>query len=68
MSLVDPTLHFLELSPKARPLLTNSSKWSFSGRLGSPEMDSFSDLQWSPLGTENGLILGPQMDSFGNPK
>ena len=27
------TLHFLELSPTARPLLTCCSKWSFSGSL-----------------------------------
>ena len=30
MELMCPTLHFLELSPTARPLLTSCSKWSFS--------------------------------------
>ena len=36
---------------------------TFSGRLGSSEMDSFEDPKWSRLGTENELSWGPEMDS-----
>ena len=42
-STVDATPPFLELSPTVWPLLTSCSKWSFSGRLGGPEMDPFGD-------------------------
>ena len=43
--------------------LGDRQKWSFSGRLGSPEMDSFGDPKWSHLGTENEPIWGLKMDS-----
>ena len=57
------TLHFLELSPMLSWELPRSPKWSFSGRLGSPEMDSFGDPKWSHLGTENELVWGLKTDS-----
>ena len=55
-STVGPNPHFLELSPTVWPLLTCCTKWSLSGPLGGPEMDSFGDPKWSPLGTRNGPI------------
>ncbi len=66
--LVCPNPHFLELSPTVWPLLNSWTKWSFSGRLGDPEMDPFGDPKWSHLGTRNGLIWGPKMGSFGDRK
>ena len=57
------TLHFSRLSPTVWTELTNCPKWSFSGRLGSPEMDSFGNPKWSHLETENELIWEPKMDS-----
>ena len=60
------TLHFLELSLTVWRLLTYCSKWSFSGRLRSPEMESFGDPKWSHLGTENGCSWGPKTDSLGD--
>ena len=65
---MDPTLHFLELSPTTRWFLAYSSKYSFSGRSGSPEMDSFGDPKWSDFGTRNGLIWGPEMIPFEDSK
>ena len=55
-----PTLHFSKLSFMLSWEFAHSSKWSFSGRLGSPEMDSFGDPKWSHL--------GPEMVSFGDLK
>ena len=59
-----PTLHFLELSPTLSWEFAHSSKWSFSGRVGSPEMDSFGDPKWLHLGTRNGIIWGSKMIPF----
>ena len=56
------TLHFLELSPTLSWEFAHSSKWSFSGRLGSPEMDSFGDPKWSHLEPQNEFIWEPEMD------
>ena len=56
------TLHFSRLSLTVWTELTHSYKWSFSGRLGSPEMDSFGEPQWFHLGTENEFIWGPKID------
>ena len=62
------TPHFLELSPTVWPLLNSWTKWSFSGRLGGPEMDPFGDPKWTHLGSRNGPIWGPKSDSFGDRK
>ena len=62
------TLHFLELSPTLSWEFAHSSKWSFSGRLGSPEMDSFGDLKWSHLGTRNAAFWGVEMIRFEDSK
>ena len=56
------TPHFLELSLMLWTELTYSYKWSFSGRLESPEMESFGDPKWSHLGSENELIWEPEKD------
>ena len=56
-----PTPHFSELSLMVWTELACCPKWSFSGRLGSPEMDSFGDPKWSHLGTRNGPVWGPEI-------
>ena len=67
-STMAPTLHFLELSPMLSWEFAHSPRWSFSGRLGSPEMDPFGDPKWSHLWTRNGPIWGPEMIPFGDRK
>ena len=67
-STMDGTLHFLELSPMLSWELPHSFKWSFSGRSGSPEMDSFGDPKWSHSGTRNGPVWGPGMIPFEDSK
>ena len=57
------TLHFSRLSRTARWFFACGPKWSFSGRLGSPEMESFGDPKWSHLDTKHEFIRGSKMDS-----
>ena len=64
MEPVDATLHFLELSPTVWPLLTYCSKWSFSGRLRSPKIDSFGDPKWCHL--RLGSRLGSRLPGLGS--
>ena len=63
---IEPTVHFSKLSLMGWRFLHCCQKWSFSGRLGSPEIVSFGDPKWSHLGTENKLIRGPKIDSCWN--
>ena len=53
---------FQQLSAIITVRLVNCCKWSFSGCLGSPEMDSFGDPKWSHLEPQNEFIWEPEMD------
>ena len=66
MAQLGPKPAFQQAIPHGMLVFACCTKWSFSGRLGCPEMDSFGDPKWTHLGTRNGPVWGPKMGPFGD--